>query len=254
MKTTSNKSILSMTGLALLLAALVASPSMAIVNQMTTTKETKGSSATCAHITTLESTNQATIATRMAGMQGDFTKRLATITANKTDIDQKLAITRAAASAQFESKLKSLEAQTGLTQVQLQAISTYKTDIQQAEATREKAVDAARTTYRAALLAEVQIHQQDLSSAVTTYQTAVTAAFTTAVTNCGDGAATASLKTTVKSARETLTAARHSDKVTTSIKQLATTRAAAIKTANEAFAISVGTYTTTLTTALQTTN
>ncbi len=252
MKTISNKSIFGMTSLALLLATLVAAPSMAIVSPTTTTN--KGSSVACTHITTIESTNKATIATRMAGMQGDFAKRLTTITANKTDVDQKVASARAAANAQFESKIKSLEAQTGLTKIQLQAIATYKTDMQQAEVTREKAVDAARTTYRADLLAEVQTHQQDLSSAVAAYQTAVTAAFTTAATNCGDGTAVATLKTDVKSARETLTTARKSDKATTNIKQLATTRAASIKTANEAFAASVAIYTATLTTALGTTN
>lgn len=210
-----------------------------------------GTGASCTRITTLQSTTQATIATHIATMKTDFATRLTGISTRETTVDQSVATARANISTKFAAKVKELEAQAGLTPVQLTAIDAYKADMIKAEATREAAVDAARSAYRTSLAAEVQTHQTSLSSDVAAYQTAVTTAFTTAVANCGDGTALATLRSDVKTAHQTLETARKADKVTTDIKAFATTRNDAIKAADTAFATSAAAYTATLTTILE---
>ncbi len=226
-----------------IMVLLQISPAMAIV---------KPSNAdACTHITTLQSTNEAEMATHIAIMQTNFATRLAKITTDQAAVDQKVATARVNAHNQFEEKIKSMESQTGLTDTQKQAIETYKTDMNQAETTRETAIDKARTTYRTNLSNSALANQRTLTNAVNVYKTAVQSAFATASTNCGDGTALTTLKASIKTARETLTTTRTATKTTNEIKQYTTTRNDAIKAANKVFTDSVAQYTTTLTSALK---
>jgi hypothetical protein len=223
------------------------SPAFAVVD---------ASNSVCARVATLTSTKQAAVAIRVATMQTNFSARLTKIVSDKAVIDQKIATARANASQQFNSKVQKLEAKTGLTDTQKQAIETYQTDMQQAEKTRELAIDTARQTYRGELLSTVTNQQKALSTAVDTYQSTVSEAFSAASANCATkpNDTMPTLRASIQSARTTLTNLETSLKNTSEIKQLITTRDSAIKDDNGVFAKSIATYTSTLTSALQSTN
>ena len=248
MKTISSKAIA--TGVASLLMVISATAPAFAVGGTTTTTNTGGTNAVCTRVATIMSTNEANLAAHIASMNDNFKARLTKMTADKTAIDQKVITERTNAQNQFEQRITEMEAKSGLTDAQKQAISTFKTNMETAEATREAAVDSARDTYRTALMTQVQNHQQALTSDVNAYQVAVQSAFATATQNCGDGTAITTLRAAVKTARGTLSSQRDSAKIASEIKTLAATRNAAIKAANDAFRSAVSTYTAELTTAL----
>lgn len=214
---------------------------------------TENTSGACTRIATLGDTSNATISGHIATMNNDFAARTANIANRSTTIDPKVDATRAKATQTFDTKITKIEAQTGLTAVQKTALETYLTNMHTAETTREAAVDAARTTYRTDLVTTVKTHQTNLTAAITTYQNSVSAAFTTAGANCGDGTAMATLKTSVKAARDTLKTARTDTKVAATIHTLITTRNTAIQAADTNFTQSAATYTSTLSAILEAT-
>ena len=241
--------VASSIGLTVGLVAMSTAPAFAVSANTTET-----SSASCTKITTLGTKANATISSHVATMRADFAKRLADIASRDTTTDQKVAAARTTGTEKFTTKTTDLDSRAGLTAVQQTAIKTYVTSMQMAEKTRETAIDAARATYRTNLLAAVQAHQTKLTAATTAYQAAVATAFTTASAQCGDSGATATLKTTVKAAREAFKAARTDAKVSSDIKALNTSREEAIKAANADFRKAATTYRTTLSAILETKN
>lgn len=235
--------------LPVIIASLIVTPAGAVGPTPGTAKVNEGNGA-CTRITTLGSTNEATIGSKKAAMQADFANRLTKITSEKSQVDQKVTTFRANLAKTFNDKVAKLEAQKNLSATQKAAIETFKTDMTTAEATREKAVDAARQTYREGLFQAINDRQVALTSAVEAFQAAVTDAFSTAASNCSDTGAMQTLKTTVKSARETLQTARSNNKVGSTVSQLAATRNASIKAADQAFAQSAASYGKTLAAAL----
>lgn len=232
-------------------ACLLVAPAGAVGPTPGTARTNEGSSnGACTRIATLGSTNEATIESKKAAMQTDFANRLTKITSERTQVDQKVATFRVNLAKTFDDKVVKLEAQKNLSDTQKAAIETFKTDMTTAEATREKAVDSARQTYREGLLQAINDRQTALASAVNAFQTSVTDAFSTAASNCSDAGAMQTLKTTVKSARETLQGTRNDNKVGSTVSQLAATRNASIKAADQAFAQSAASYGKTLATAL----
>lgn len=246
MKTISNKyGALGLGVLSFVTALTLATPSGAA--PLTSTVPT----ATCSRITTLKTTNEAAVATKIASMQSDFTTRLTNISNRQAGVDQKTATFRTNLASKFEAKVNQLESQEGLTPAQLKAIDVYKSNMLIAEATREATVDGARNTYRTSLATVVADHQQALKDAASTFQSSLRSAFSTAEAKCGDGTALSSLKTDVATARQEFKTDRESSKITGEIKQLAKTRNATIKTADEAFAQTAATYTATLVAILE---
>ncbi len=255
-----------MIGLAVIIAGASTYPAFAIEGSGHTTvtpttkqteQETESTSNSkltevCTHFKNLDDSSRSTLKTRSSELQGDFKKRLTTLSDGQKTVDQKVTTARNDSKSEFEIRVNKLKSTDGLSAVQLQAIDTYVTNMKQAEAIRQAAVDAARTTYRTDLAALITTHQQTLTAAVTAYQTAVNAALATAKADCGNGTAAATLKAAVKSARQTLDAARKSDKVTGAIKQLATTRETTIKAANATFRASAKTNAQTLAAVLKT--
>ena len=237
-----------------LLATLMTVFSFAPAFAVDTTSDTTTS--VCTKIGTLSITSKTVVAGKITAMQTDFSNRLSTLSSNQTAIDAKIAADRSAASSKFDTTITSLKAESGLTATQSTAIDTFQAGVKAAELIRTTAVDNARSTYRTGLATQIATHQQNLSTAATAYQAAVTAAFTTATTNCTDanGAATlATLKASIKSARDALTTARSDAKVSAAIKALAATRDASIKSADDAFTKTLATLTATLKAALATT-
>ncbi len=251
MKTTSKKIITSGI-IAPTLVLFTASAAMAI-NQPTNTGSLK--STVCSRIENLQGTNESTVAKHMATLQTNFAARLAKITSNKTENDQKVLTARTNARNQFEEKIKTMESQEGITDVQKEAIETFKTNMEQAKDTRDAAVDNARTKYRTALMKTVSTQQQGLVDASNAYQTSVKSAFQTATANCGDEKTVmTNLRAAIKTTRQTMKDARSASKATNEVKQFAATRNAAIQTANKTFADSAAKYASTLSAALETTN
>jgi hypothetical protein len=236
-------------GLAIGLVAVTAVPTFAVNDA-----NNGASSASCTRIATLSSSTNTTIAGHAATMYADFANRLSGIANRDTVIDQKVAAARTISAGNFSTKISNLEAKTGFTVTQETAIKTFATNMQMAETTRETAIDAARASYRINLISLVKTHQAALRTATTTYQAAVSAAFVTASTQCGDGSASATLKATVKAGRDTFKTARADAKITTEIKALITTRNTAIESANADFKKAATTYKATLSAVLRPTD
>jgi hypothetical protein len=252
MKTVYNKlkSICIIT-LSLVFATLSTTPSIAIIAGQGSNNNLE---ATCTRISAMETTTQANMTTHMTAMQTDFTARLSSISSNESAIDQKIEALRTTARNEFAARIQTLESQSGLTQVQLQAINTYSLNMGLAATTRETTIDNARDTYRTALSSEVQQHQQLLADGATAYQTSINSAFSNAKASCAtDNTTMATLREAIKTARQTLTTTRQAGDTTNGIKELATTRNNAIKTANETFAATAKTHTDTLISALKVT-
>jgi hypothetical protein len=254
MKTISNllKAVSTSSLAALTLALMISLPSAAVTaNRMTTdttTAEQKSETSTqaCTRLTTLASTTSLKLAERLSAMELDFQKRLSNIASRHDAVDQKVAIFRTGLNDKFDTKVAELKAKDGLTDDKLTAIETYAQDMKAAEATREQAVDSARSTYRTALAKEVADQQAKLSGAAETFQNSVNVAISTAKTNCGNGTAGATLKTSIKAARDVFQSSRKSDAAKSSIKQLAATRTEAVKAANAEFKKNAESYTKTL--------
>jgi hypothetical protein len=255
MKTISNtlKTIL-LSSLSLMLGCFVITPAFA-VDSTGNPGEVKPQEATtvCARILKFSTSSKNTITSKQGELQTDFSKRLKDVSGNQSQVDTKVATFRTNATAKFEEKIKSLEAESGFTDVQKAAIETYKTSVQSAESTRKVAVDSARSAYRTGLATIIANQQQTLSTASTTYQSSIDTAFTTAVDSCTSSngeTVMATLKAAIKSARMTLDAARTPDATKAAIQQLAATRDASIKAANSAFHTTLTGLTATLKAAL----
>jgi vacuolar-type H+-ATPase subunit E/Vma4 len=211
----------------------------------------------CANVLALQTKSETDLATHITTMQTEFAARLAKINSDKTEVDKKVATNRANAKRKFEEKIQQLEQKTEPTKLndtQKQAVKTFKLNMEQAETTREKSIDSARTKYRTDLLNVVTTNQQTIAEAVNLYQATVQSAFMTAQAKCGNGMTTTNksdLKTAIQLARQTLTEVNAESKIKTQIKHLATTRNDAIKLANDTFKKSVATYKTELTAALE---
>ncbi len=251
MKTIS-RNLLSISLISSVLILMSVSPVMGVVRQ---TEDLKTSVATCTRISILQSASEAAIAVKITAMQNNFAARLAKITSDETAVDQKVTAARTDAQNRFAEKITAMDSKTSLTWNELSVIETYKKNMQAAKTTRETTVDKARNEYRTALSALITKHQQDLTDTATAYNASIKSAFATANINCTDGnsGTMSTLKSSVKTARQTLTTSRKSDKITTEIKQLATTRNEAIKAANAAFAKAAAEHTKTLTNALEST-
>jgi len=234
------------------LSALVLMVMVSPVGAITTSRIVTGDSKSCVRIKTLATANEAKMNERLSTMQLDFQKRLTNIASRHDTVDQKATVFRAERSDKFDTKVAVLRNKADLTEAQLAAIDEFETAIKTAEATRETAVDTARATYREALDKVVAEHQATLSDAAIVFQKAVKAAFTTAQANCGDTATVASLRASIKTARDSFQLTRKTEAVKSTIKQLADTRHQAVQTADAAFKKSVADAAATLKTALET--
>lgn len=260
MKTISNIVKLVSTGsVGVLAVVLVAStPSLAVTSERPTTERapaertttvepgTKSSTEACSRFTTLATTTNAKLAERLNAMKVDFTKRLSNIDNRHEAVDQKVTTFRTSLSDKFDARVAELKSKDGLTDTQLAAIDTYVQSIKMAEAAREEAVDSARATYHAGLAQEVKNQQQKLSEAAATFQASVSTAFTTAKADCGNGSATATLRASIKTARDVFQTSRKADAAKTSIRQLAETRTKSIKAADAEFKKNAESYRVTL--------
>lgn len=230
----------------LVVAAVVSSPSLALTLTTPRTTATTPPDQACTRLTTFSTTSAAKLKERQVAMDVDFAKRLSNIASRHDAVDQRVVTFRATLGDKFDVKVTDLKSKEGLSEAQLAAINTYEKDMKAAELAREEAVDAARETYRAGLIKEVETHQAALKTAAATYQAAVEAAITAAKADCGNGTAMATLKASLQAARESFQAARKASKAQPAIKELVTARTEAVKAANAEFAEKSAVYADTL--------
>jgi len=248
MKTISKRLLSGISTGALMLVMMVAPTSALSMNRITTDQS---SSVRCERIQTLAEASEAKLAERLSAMQLDFQKRLTNIGSRHDAVDQKATAFRAERSDKFESRVAELRDKNGVSETQLAAIDAFETAIKTAETTRETAVDTARATYREALDQAVAQHQAELFNAAMVFQAAVKAAFTTAKANCADTAVAATLRSSIKTAREAFGATRKAEPTKSSIKQLAETRRTAVQAANDEYKKAMANAVMTLKTALE---
>lgn len=219
--------------------ALNVSPVLAVGAQpdvpAPTPQQSAAAAAACAHITTLAAASQAAIVEKESVMTADFTKRLSSITTRGETTTKTVASLRSDTLQKFNESITALLQTKGLTSAQKTAITTYRDALRAAESARETATDTARKTYRAQLSTVLAAHQTALSSAAGTFQASVSGAFIVAKSGCANDGILASLKSSIKTAKETFKSARDDAKVTTSIQQLIATRDGAIRQANADF-------------------
>lgn len=155
-------------------------------------------------------------------------------------VDQKVADARKKADAARAKDLSKLAAK-ATTNDQKQAVQTYKAAVQDAINTRRAAYDAARQTFRAGVQNAITSRRSTIKAQLATFQDSVSSAFSTAEASCAGSspngqAIQQTLRTSLKSARETFQNDRKSDStIGGQVKQLAATRQAAFQTADKTF-------------------
>lgn len=208
----------------------------------------------CARFTTLAAASSTKINERIAAMEVDFQRRLTIISGRHDAVDLKVATFRTTALDKFDLKMDVLKSEKNLAPEQVTAIEEFVNNMKEAEAARAQTVDSTRATYRSAMLEEVNARQAHLLQSALVFQRSVAASFTKAQSTCADATAGTTLRSEIKTARETFQTARKTEVAGSSIKQLAETRQAAVKAANAEFVKKVKEYTATLKTALNATS
>lgn len=248
MKTVS-KNIVFTIILSSVLALAIAAPSLAVQE---TNVNSNQQSTNCARVSGLKTKSEGQVSEKITALQTNFANRLTKMTADQKNTNQQIANLRKEAQVRFEAKIKELQAQKNLTAEQIQTITAFQGNMQQAEAKREIAVDSARGTFRDALKMAVSNQQQTQLKAATEFYQSTSSAFLNAKTNCDKSNVMATLKKEVKTARQTMTQTREKSQLGETIKELAQTRTDSIKKANDEFKTSTAEYAQTLADALKT--
>lgn len=230
----------SFAGVALAVTMLVISPVMALGARTAdggafcTNLQTKATSITN-HLSSLKSKISTT-------WQNQDTR----LAALASTVDQKIATDRGAADAKRQVAFAKLEAK-ATTDGQKTAVTTYENSVMQAVATRRAAFDAARTAFRTGVKNAILTRRSTLSDQADTFATTVNAALTAAESSCTDGTVSATairqtLVSSLRNARQTFVSNRQGDnKVGIAVRQLAVTRNAAFKAADQTFHASLKT-------------
>lgn len=247
-----NLSAAAVTSLALVVTLV--SPAMAVPENAPQGLQSTNRSSVCTRLDNLGNSSIATISTHVTNLQAGFEARLSKISSNESSINQRITTAREKASSAFQERIQAMESKEGLTDTQIAAIETFKTNVEQAQQIRQTAVDSARSTYRTGLIDVVSANQQQIVQAANEYKVAAEAAFQNASENCANGEATSNLKAEIAAARQILTSARNGEELQAQIQQLRTTRNEAIKAANDAFKTSLATYKADLVATLTATN
>jgi hypothetical protein len=174
--------------------------------------------------------------------------RLTTLASN---VDQRVTTARHTADANWQIAFSKLEAK-ATTDSEKSAVHTYETSVNQAISTRRSAYDTARTTFRNGVKDTITTRLTTLSDQANTYADTANTALNTAETACTNNTGTPSvihttLISSLRTARQTFVSERKDDtKVGQTVRQLAATRNAAFKAADEAFKTSLQQANTTL--------
>ena len=159
-------------------------------------------------------------------------------------VDTTVASDRSKADTERSQEFVKLQAR-AKTSTQKTAVQTYSASVINAVTVRRAAYDAARHTFREGVLATINTRKETVTSQFSSFQGSVNSAIQTAQSSCSstpnDGSAIrTTLQTSLKAARETFQSDRKSDTTTNSqIHELAITRNAAFKAADQTFQNSI---------------
>lgn len=159
---------------------------------------------------------------------------------NRSDDVQKL---RRDAMEKFEDVLENIKAG-ATTDAQKAAIETFKTSVRSAQSTRKTAVDKAVQTFRSGVDSLVGKRSDAIKAAASTLKSSISAAVAKAKADCVSGdpvAVRQALMTSIRAAVAQFHAdvKLSMDPIAQQIKDLAATRNAAVKAANQAFKAAV---------------
>ncbi len=164
------------------------------------------------------------------------------ITDDRTKIDEDIQTNRDKADTKRQTNFTKLEDK-GNTDAQKAAITTYQNAIKSAINTRRAAYDAAKAAFRSGVDAAIAGRKTTADAQITAYTNAVNAAIATAQASCAADSSLAGgqvIRTTfmasLKTARQNFQSARKDDStVGSQVRELAKTRNAAFKAADETF-------------------
>lgn len=184
------------------------------------------------------------ITTKISDLQGKVSQAWSTqdqkLASDAQSVDQKVAAARQKADSERSADFTKLEAK-ATTGTQKQAVQDYETAVNNAVATRRAAYDAARQTFRDGVKSAVDSRRSTVSGQASTFEDSVNSAIATAQASCssdpGAGAAArTAFVSSLKTARQTFNGSRKDDtKIGQQVSQLAATRNAAFKAADQAF-------------------
>lgn len=163
--------------------------------------------------------------------------RLSTL---ESRVDTKVAADRVAATARRASEFKKLEAK-ATTDAEKVAVTNYENSVNQAVTARRVAIDAARATFRIAVKNAILARRNTLSDQTDAFIMSAGNALSIAESSCNSNGDTPAairhtLQVSLKTARLTFIGDRQSDGKTPAIvRQLAQTRVAAFKAADQTF-------------------
>lgn len=216
-------------------AALIITPAFAVEVPDDNESTPLTASNLCTRISTVTSAHDARITERRATLKTNFSNRLTKLETNRASVEEKLATTRQQVVSTFNQKIDELSAMQGLSEEQLTAIDTFKTEMIAAQDARKQAVDTARQTYQSGLRQIISDRQDVIDEATATYDAAVDAAFEKAESNCSSSSALTALRADLSAARNALAAVRETTKPRSDVRSLAETRNSAIREANQTF-------------------
>lgn len=236
---------MTLSGTALVLISLTLTPgsSLALGEASSTSAFCTALPAKATNIT--NSIDALTSKVTLAWSQQD--QKLAT---DEQKVDQEVATDRQHADTERASDFTQLEAK-ATTSSEKQAVQTYETAVLSAVTTRRAAYDTARQTFRTGLKNAIDSRRSTVTSQLDAFKSAASDALNTAEADCASNESAAMIRQTLqgslKTARETFQSDRKSDDtVGTQAQQLATTRDAAFKAADQAFQASLATARQTL--------
>ncbi|HEX4774016.1 MAG TPA: hypothetical protein VH234_00670 [Candidatus Saccharimonadales bacterium] len=236
------------------LASLVIMPATSLaVGHAEVTTATSTTGKTSPFCTKLSS-DASSITSKMGGLQGKVTQAWVQqdqkLSTDWQNVDQKVATDRQTADTERAADFTKLEAK-ATTGTQKQAAQTYEAAVNTAVSTRRSAYDVARQTFRDGVKSAIATRRSTVDSQTSSFNDSVNSAIATAEASCNSdpssGTATrTAFVSSLRTARQSFTADRKDDsKVGFQVQQLAATRDAVFKAADQVFQ-------TSLTTARQT--
>jgi hypothetical protein len=216
-------------------AILGASMSIAAFSPILASAQVRDNVGFCAQIDTITSNIDQRMADRTAKLNTARANVKSQLSAKKTARDTKLAQSRAKWDQNRTEQYAKLESKAA-TDVQKQALVSFKTSVNTAISTRRAAVDSASLAYRQGLAAALNARMSAVDAAMTTFKNAEAQAVAKAKADCAAGVKSADVRTafraSMKAAQDTFQNSRKAiDNVKPTIDALQKTRNDAVKKA-----------------------
>ncbi len=217
-------------------ASMIGSGASALGNASSTKTGTENY---CARFSALSQKYEQNVTKQITDLRDRVQTQTQKVQTNRADFDAKLAQHR----QQWTQNRQSLYARLNgraKTDVEKQAVATFRSAIETAVTIREQSVDAARSAYRQAADQLISQHRTMVEQVLDEFQSSIRAAITQAQKDCSSGTAPVQVRAAFRQALEAARQARKSgvgeiDKTGPQMEQLAQVRNAAIQQAINAY-------------------